>query len=82
LEQILSYAINAGAGLFTLLFIALLIWVLRANDNRENRYLGVIDKYGDVINKKVDCVDGRVQGLEKDMVEVKADVKSILVNKN
>ena len=81
MEQALEYAINAGAGIFAILFIVLLAWVLKTNDQRENRYLNVIDKYGDVLDSKVTCIDVRVQGLEKDMAEVKKDVKDILVGK-
>lgn len=80
MEQVLAYAIKGGAGLFAVLFIALLAWVLKTNDQRENRYLNVIDKCTDILDAKVTCIDGRVVGLEKDMAEVKHDVKKIMIN--
>ena len=43
-ETIIDYAIKSGAGLFTLLFIALLVWVLKTNDKREQRYIGITEK--------------------------------------
>jgi len=78
MDQVFEYAVKSGAGLFTVLFIALLAWVLRTNDQRENRYLDVIDKYGDKIDDKVTAVDGKVENLGRDMQEVKADVRTII----
>lgn len=75
MEAALDYAIRTGAGIFTILFIALLAWVLKTNDNRENRYLNVIDKLGDKINAKVDRLDVRVENLERDI----ADIKTVTV---
>jgi len=77
LEQALTYAINSGAGIFAVLFIALLAWVLRANDQRENRYLNVIDKLGDKIDDRVTVIDGKVDRLKEDVDDLKTDVDGI-----
>lgn len=72
MEAVLDYAIKTGTGIFTILFIALLAWVLRTNDDRENRYLNIIDKLGDKIDEKVDRLDIRVGNLERDVADIKA----------
>lgn len=77
MEAVLDYAIKTGTGIFTILFIALLAWVLRTNDDRENRYLNIIDKLGDKIDEKVDRLDIRVGNLERDV----ADIKAVTVSK-
>ena len=74
MEKIIEYAIQSGAGLFTLLFIALLAWVLKTNDSRELRYLNVIDCLGDKIDEKVDNLGVRVGCLEKDVADIKREV--------
>jgi len=74
MEQVLTYAINSGAGIFAVLFIVLLAWVLRTNDQRENRYLNVIDKYGDQIYGQVTATDGKVERLKEDVDDLKTDV--------
>ncbi|OPY57153.1 MAG: hypothetical protein A4E55_01835 [Pelotomaculum sp. PtaU1.Bin035] len=82
MEQVLTYAINSKeVGIFAILFIALLGWVLRTNYQREERYLNIVDKYGDKIEEKVTDIDGRVCNLEEDVKEIKADVKTIMVSK-
>ena len=50
-EKTLDYAISSEAGLFAILFICLLCvtglgirWVMKKNDEREQRYIEVIDK--------------------------------------
>lgn len=77
MELVLDYAIKSGLGIFAVLFIALLAWVLRTNDNRENRYLNVIDRLGEKIDQKVDNLGARVGCLEKDV----ADIKAVTVTK-
>ena len=72
MESVLDYGLKAGVGIFGLLFIALLAWVLRTNDSRENRYLNVIDKLGDKIDDKVDKLGARVGNVEKDVADIKA----------
>jgi archaellum component FlaC len=76
-EQAVKYAIESGAGIFAVLFIILLGWVLRTNDQRENRYLNVIDKYGDKIDDRVTVIDGKVDNLQKDVAGLKTDVGAI-----
>ena len=74
MDTVLEYAISNGAGLFALLFIALLAWVLRTNDSREMRYLNVIDCLGEKIDGKVDNLGVRVGCLEKDVSDIKREV--------
>lgn len=74
MEQVLTYAINSGAGVFAVLFIALLAWVLKTNNDREVRYLGVIDKYGDQIYGQITVTDGKVDRLKEDVDDLKTDV--------
>lgn len=81
MDQVLEYAIKSGVGIFGILFIFLLAWVLKTNDHRETRYLNVIDKYGDKIDEKVTVVGSKVDNLEKDVAEVKADVRTIMASK-
>lgn len=70
----MDYAVKGGAGLFAVLFIALLAWVLKTNDSRENRYLNVIDRLGEKIDDKVDKLGARMGCVEKDVAEIKAKV--------
>lgn len=43
-EKLIDYAITSGAGLFAILFIVLLAWVLITNNDREKRYIGITEK--------------------------------------
>lgn len=86
METVLQYVIKEGFGIFAILFIALLAWVLNTNDKREtryindskereNRYLNVIDCLGEKIDQKVDDLGVRVGCLEKDVADIKATVR-------
>jgi hypothetical protein len=43
-EKAIEYAVSSGAGLFAILFIVLLAWVLKTNNDREQRFIGTIEK--------------------------------------
>jgi hypothetical protein len=66
-EVILDYAINSGAGLFTLLFIGLLVWVLRTNDKREQRYISITEKLANSLS----CVETIKNDVD--------DIKSLII---
>lgn len=63
-EEIWKMAV--GQGIFAVLFVALLVWVLRKNEERENRYLGVID----TLTEKL----GTVEEIKDDVHEIKKAV--------
>lgn len=43
-EKLIDYAISSGAGIFAILFVGLLAWVLKTNNDREVRYIGITEK--------------------------------------
>lgn len=49
----------AGQGLWAALFVVLLWWVLRKNEEREQRYLSIIQTLSEDVKK-------RVENLERD----------------
>ena len=67
----MKYAMNTGAGVFTVLFIALLAWVLKTNNERENRYIATIDKLGERL-AVVEKIQGDVGDI-KDMLNRRGD---------
>ena len=70
-EESMKYAMNTGAGVFTVLFIALLAWVLKTNNERENRYIATIDKLGERL-AVVEKIQGDVGDI-KDMLNRRGD---------
>lgn len=64
-EESMKYAMNTGAGLFAVLFIALLAWVLKTNNERENRYIATIDKLGErlAVVEKIQCDVGDIKDM-------------------
>ena len=62
-EKVTQYAIDSGAGLWAVLFIALLTWVVKTNNDREKRYIGVI------------ADQAKALGGNKDMAHDVADIK-------
>ena len=59
-DKVLNYAIETNSGIFGVLFIALLIvtigfvrWVLKTNNEREQRYISTIDKLAEGIQQDV-----------------------------
>ncbi len=54
---------TSGAGVFAVLFVALLSWVLKTNNDRENRYISTIDKLGERL--------AVVERIQDDVVDIK-----------
>jgi len=65
--------IAASQGLWAVLFVALLFYVLRTNEKREERLLSCLDKLGD----RYDTLDERVERVEENVSEIKDDVKEL-----
>jgi hypothetical protein len=63
-SEILKTAIKEG--LWAVLFVALLFYVLRTNEKREDRLLNALDALGK-----------QYENLSKDLGEVKDDVKEL-----
>jgi hypothetical protein len=67
-ENIIEYAKDYG--LFAVLFVSLLAYVLKTNDSREKRYLGIIDKLADQFDEiKKDVQE--IKGIKEDVEEIK-----------
>ena len=60
----IEYAIQSGAGIFTVLFVVLLAWVLKTNNEREHRYINIIDKLSDSLTGDLKEVKGAVSRIE------------------
>lgn len=43
-ERVAEWMMQSGAGMFAVLFVVLLAWVLKTNDSREQRYISVVEK--------------------------------------
>ena len=63
-EKLLDYAIASGAGIFAILFILLLAWVLKTNNDREIRYIGITEK----LAVSLSCVEN----IQKDVDDIKS----------
>lgn len=63
-EKLLDYAIASGAGIFAILFILLLAWVLKTNNDREIRYIGITEK----LAFSLSCVEN----IQKDVDDIKS----------
>ncbi|MGE5589189.1 MAG: BhlA/UviB family holin-like peptide [Bacillota bacterium] len=63
METVLEYAMKSGMGIFTILFIALLWWVLKANDAREVRYQSLVDKVTTDLGGRMTAVERDVEAL-------------------
>ncbi len=63
-EKLLDYAIASGAGIFAILFILLLAWVLKTNNDREIRYIGITEK----LAVSLSCVEN----IQKDVDYIKS----------
>lgn len=51
MERAVHMAIESGAGLWAVLFILLLSWVLKTNNDREIRYQQIIERNQKVISE-------------------------------
>lgn len=74
-KEIFKIGIAQGAGVFFFLFVALgvVFWtqnksIMKQNENRENRYIGTIDKLADSLTK-VESVHTSVVEMRKDITE-------------
>lgn len=63
-EKLLDYAIASGAGIFAILFILLLAWVLKTNNDREIRYISITEK----LAVSLSCVEN----IQKDVDDIKS----------
>lgn len=66
-SQILN-AIFSENGLFATLFVGLVIWILKTNDEREKRYINTIDNLTTKVSEKI-------VKIEDDISEIKDAVK-------
>jgi hypothetical protein len=57
-------------GIFAVLFVVLLWWVLNENSKREGRYLITIDKLADKFSV--------LEEIKKDIIEVKEDIGDLI----
>lgn len=63
-EKLVDYALASGAGIFAILFIVLLAWVLKTNNDREVRYIGITEK----LAASLSCVTE----IKKDVDDIKS----------
>lgn len=71
-EEVSKLAVTQG--IFAALFVALLVWVLRENNKRENRYINTIDSLAQSVNKIEnikDCIDRLDEKTEKILERVR-----------
>jgi hypothetical protein len=66
LDLIVSY------GVFAVLFVSLLVWVLKKNGEREENYQSTIDKLADLLHKDFESLKTDVKDI-KDIVLRKGD---------
>lgn len=58
LDIVVSY------GVFAILFVALLIWVLKENNKRELKYQETIDKLADILNTEFLAIKNDVKDIK------------------
>lgn len=68
-ETALDYAIKSGMGIFTILFVALLWWVLSTNDQREKRYMALADKLSTDLGDRLTSVERDLEALPHKVAE-------------
>lgn len=73
-ESIIPYIVKYTDSLWAALFIFLFAWVLKSNDSREKRYLGVIEKLSEKIDVNVVEVDRKIDSLNEKIAEIRADI--------
>ncbi|MBU9724115.1 MULTISPECIES: BhlA/UviB family holin-like peptide [Bacillaceae] len=71
MDKLIDYAIQTNSGLFAVLFIVLLSitigfvrWVIKTNNEREKRYIGVIDKQAEGL-KMIDHIHKDVKEMKE-----------------
>lgn len=67
MDKVLDYAIRSGAGLWAVLFVVLLTWVLKTNDSRERRLIAVVEKQATALSK--------IDSIADDVADIKDWVK-------
>lgn len=79
MQPVLDYAIKSGMGIFTILFIALLWWVLKANDAREARYQSLVDKVTTDLGGRMTAVERDVEALPGRVADaIRAEVRDVM----
>lgn len=66
--EIIKLAVSQG--LWAVLFVALLFYVLKANEKRENRLLDCLDQMG----RHYECLSEDVKGIREDVKEIKKTI--------
>ncbi|PYZ96779.1 hypothetical protein CR205_13925 [Alteribacter lacisalsi] len=79
-DSLFGYGIQSGVGIFGLLFIVLLgttiwgvRWVVTMNNEREKRYIEVIEKQATSLRD--------LEQIQKDVNEIKEDMKDYIYGK-
>lgn len=72
--SIIPIIIKYTDSLWAALFIFLFAWVLKSNDSREKRYLGVIEQLSEKIDVNVVEVDRKLDTLNEKIAEIRAEV--------
>lgn len=54
MESVIEYAIKTGASLWAVLFVVLLAWVLKTNNDRERRYIETIGQLSKAVGDQED----------------------------
>lgn len=57
MEQAISYVIDSGAGVWAVLFVCLLAWVLKTNNDREHRYIKTIEQLSKAVGEQESIKD-------------------------
>jgi hypothetical protein len=65
--------IASGSGVFAVLFVVLLYWVLSTNNDREKRFISVVETQAKAL-QKIDKIDA----VEADVRDIRHDIKSLL----
>lgn len=66
--EIIKLAVSQG--LWAVLFVALLFYVLKANEKRENRLLDCLDQMG----RRYEFLSEDVKGIREDVKEIKKTI--------
>lgn len=74
-QQVLNAA--ASQGLFALLFVSLLFYVLKQNEKREIGYQTTIKDNQGIISRLTDTISVKITGMEDDIKEIKENVGGI-----
>lgn len=70
-QEVIKLAMTQG--LWAVLFVALLFYVLRNNEKREERLLGCLEQMGE----QYECLSADVKETREDVKEVREDIKDL-----